>query len=65
MLIAQNGHYYEDPRALAIHSYVNDWGNVTYHVAYDYPDVVSLMKSPHCHDIKLLWLRDQVVKAKA
>jgi hypothetical protein len=33
-IIANNGHYSDDPRAFAIHQYTTRWGGQCYHVAY-------------------------------
>lgn len=56
-LIANDGYYEDDPRVLAIHSYMNNWGARTYHVAWQQAEIDSLYSSPFCTDIKLIWSR--------
>jgi hypothetical protein len=56
-MLKNNGTYPEDPQAFQISSYVNDYGNQTYHVAMEESHVRCLYDSPHCQDIKILWTR--------
>ena len=56
-IIKNDGYYYDDPRVLKIHSYTNEWGGVTYHLAYTPEQIDSLLTSPYCHNIKQLWQR--------
>lgn len=56
-LIAKNGFYSDDPQALQISSYQNAWGDITYHIAYTPEELHSLITSPFCTDIKVLWRR--------
>ncbi len=54
-IITNEGHYEDDPIVLAIHQYTNDWGGVSYHLAYSNNELISLFSSPCCHDIIRLW----------
>lgn len=54
-IIAAKGHYLDDPQILQVSQYTNNWGGTTYHLAYRESEVVSLLTSPFCHDIKVLW----------
>ena len=54
-IIAANGHYMDDPQVLAIYQYTNNWGGMTYFLAYHEQHVRSLYSSEFCHDIKCLW----------
>lgn len=54
-IIVNKGYYLDDPRVLRVSSYVNNWGETTYHVAYSKQEIVYFITSPHCHDIKVLW----------
>lgn len=56
-MLKNDGRYPEDPQAFAISSYRNDWGNTTYHIAFNDLEWKSLQISPYCHDIRLLWSR--------
>jgi hypothetical protein len=54
-MIANNGHYEDDPQALEICSYVTPEGKTTYHVAWDTLAIRALRMSPFVSDIKVLW----------
>jgi hypothetical protein len=56
-LITAEGHYDGDPQALQMSSYLNQWGDTSYHIAYTPDEVFSLNTSPFCRDIKVLWRR--------
>lgn len=57
-LVMARGFYFNDPRILAIHQYLNNWGKIVYHIAYDERDVKALFSSPMCNKIKKIWARD-------
>jgi hypothetical protein len=59
-MIAKDGYYPGDPQALQLSSYLNDWGDTSYHIAYTPDEVHSLITSPFCRDIKVLWRRKKV-----
>lgn len=56
-MLRDNGFYPGDSQAFQLSSYENDWGGTTHHVAYTEAEVVRLLTSPACHDIKPLWTR--------
>lgn len=56
-MLKENGTYPGDPQAFAISEYTNDWGGRTFHIAMHLQELSSLYDSPHCRDIKTLWMR--------
>lgn len=44
-----------DPQPELIASYLNDYGRTAYSVCYTHSSVASLLTSPHCRDITMLW----------
>lgn len=54
-LIRDEGQFEDDMPVIAIHQYTNNWGGLTYHIAYISEEITSLKNSPFCHDIKLIW----------
>lgn len=62
-LIRDEGHYMDDPQAICISQYTNASGGTTYHVAYSQGEIASLFASPFCSDIKVLWVRRDLIMA--
>ena len=56
-LLRNNGVYPGEPRAFSIHSYENNWGGTTFHLASTVQDDVDFRGSPNCHKQVLLWSR--------
>lgn len=56
-LLRNNGVYPGDPQALQLSQYTNNWGGITYHIAMNEQQVLSLLNSPYCHNITTLWYR--------
>lgn len=56
-LIANDGHYDDDPQVLVICSYRTVEGKLTWSVAWTEADLVSLRTSPFVRDIRMIWRR--------
>jgi hypothetical protein len=57
-MIANHGHYEDDPQAIEIASFHNDWGKLSYHVSYSVRELEAFHSSPCVHDIVVLWSLD-------
>lgn len=55
-IIETDGYYEDDPRVIQVAKYKNDSGGTTYHIAYSLDEVFSLLTSPYCHEIEILWV---------
>jgi hypothetical protein len=56
-LIANDGHYDDDPQVLEICSYRTVEGKLTWSVAWTQSDRVNLRTSPFVRDIEVIWRR--------
>jgi hypothetical protein len=56
ILLDHDGYYPGDPQALQLSSYHNQWGEQTFHIAYNQRDIDDLMIYT-VMDIKILWTR--------
>ena len=55
-MVDNNGHYYDDPKPIAIFEYTSGFNNsVVWSVAYLKSDVVSLFSSPYARNITPIW----------
>lgn len=56
-LLKADGRLGDDPQALLILTYVNDWGKGTAAVCYFPEEVAGYCVSPHIHNPEILWTR--------
>ena len=56
-IVENDGVYPGDPQVYAVHTYENQWGGLSYHIAYNGNEVRALILSPACFNIKRVWDR--------
>lgn len=56
-LLRADGRLGDDPQALLILTYINDWGKRTAAVCYFPEEVAGYCVSPHIHNPEILWTR--------
>jgi hypothetical protein len=54
-ILRNNGVYSDDPQCTAIASYINDWDKEAYSLCYNDAAVRSLLNSPHCRQVVILF----------
>lgn len=54
-IIAKNGHYFDDPQASKIVSYMSPEGDLNFAVVYPHEYQFRYEESPWCLDVKVLW----------
>ena len=57
-LIANGGHYEDDPPVIEIASYRTPEGKLTYHVSWTEQDRANLRTSPFVSEIQVIWHRN-------
>ena len=57
VLLARDGHYDDDPQALAIYTFINLWGGRSYSVSYNERAEQRFLSSESVSEAKLLWNR--------
>jgi len=55
-IIAQDGYYSGDSRAVQVSSYTDQGGKTAYHVSYSIEELVRFLTSPFVFDIEPLWV---------
>lgn len=58
-IIANNGHYYDDPQVYAIFEYTNGWGNTTWALIWHKEHMSRYAENPpYVNNPKVLWCKD-------